>query len=102
VHGVVDEQCRRRGAGIVEMGVVRVAVAGVEGVGVAPPIARCSTRATRRTKTRDSNCCWMKVRWQVNTLNVSAGTLNPYLPKRTIAPAQMLDWLEEPDEADLA
>jgi len=38
----------------------------------------------------------------VDTLNVSAGTLNPYLPKRTIAPAQMLDWLEEPDEADLA
>jgi hypothetical protein len=38
----------------------------------------------------------------VDTLNVSAGTLDPYLPKRTIAPAQMLDWLVEPDEADLA
>ena len=38
----------------------------------------------------------------VGTLNVSAGTLNPHLPKRTIAPAQMLEWLEEPDEADLA
>jgi hypothetical protein len=34
--------------------------------------------------------------------NVSAGTLNPYLPKRTIASAHMLEWLEEPDEEDLA
>jgi hypothetical protein len=34
--------------------------------------------------------------------NVCAGTLNPHLPKRTIASAQMLEWLEEPDEADLA
>jgi hypothetical protein len=38
----------------------------------------------------------------VDTENVSAGTLNPHLPKRTIAPAQMLEWLEEPDDADLA
>ena len=38
----------------------------------------------------------------VDTPNVSAGTLNPHLPKRTIAPAQMLEWLEEPDEANLA
>jgi hypothetical protein len=36
------------------------------------------------------------------TQKVSAGTLNPYLPKRTIAPAQMLEWLQEPDEDDLA
>ena len=36
------------------------------------------------------------------TKNVSAGTLNPYLPKRTIASAKMLEWLEEPDEDDLA
>jgi hypothetical protein len=33
---------------------------------------------------------------------VSAGTLNPHVPKRTIASAQMLDWLDEPDEDDLA
>jgi acyl CoA:acetate/3-ketoacid CoA transferase len=32
----------------------------------APPIARCSTRATWRTKNRDSNRRWMKVRWQVS------------------------------------
>ena len=36
------------------------------------------------------------------TQKVSAGTLNPHVPKRTIASAQMLEWLEEPDEADLA
>jgi hypothetical protein len=38
----------------------------------------------------------------VDTPNVSAGTLNPHLPKRTIAATQMLEWLEEPGEADLA
>jgi hypothetical protein len=38
----------------------------------------------------------------VDTPNVSAGTLNPHLPKRTIAPAQLLEWLEEADDADLA
>ena len=37
----------------------------------------------------------------VYTLKVSAGTLNPHLPKRTIAATQMLDWLGEPDDADL-
>jgi len=34
----------------------------------------------------------------VETENVTAGTLNPHLPKRTIAATQMLEWLEEPDE----
>ncbi len=32
----------------------------------APPIARCSTCATRRTNPRDSNRHWMKIQWQVN------------------------------------
>ena len=31
-------------------------------------------------------------------LNVSAGTLNPHQPKRTIASAQMFDWLNEPND----
>jgi hypothetical protein len=31
----------------------------------------------------------------VDTPNVSAGTLNPHLPKRTIAAAQIFEWLEE-------
>jgi hypothetical protein len=30
--------------------------------------------------------------------NVSAGTLNPHQPKRTIASAQILDWLNEPND----
>jgi hypothetical protein len=34
----------------------------------------------------------------VDTPNVSAGTLNPVLPKRTIAATQMLEWLEEPGD----
>jgi hypothetical protein len=37
-----------------------------------------------------------------DTQHVTAGTLNPHLPKRTIASAQILGWLEETDEADLA
>jgi hypothetical protein len=36
------------------------------------------------------------------TQHVSAGTLNPHLPKRTIASAQMLEWLHESDEDNLA
>jgi hypothetical protein len=38
----------------------------------------------------------------VDTPKVTAGTLNPHLPKRTIAATLMLEWLEEPDTADLA
>ena len=33
----------------------------------------------------------------IDTPNVSAGTLNPHLPKRTIAQTLMLEWLDEPD-----
>jgi hypothetical protein len=36
------------------------------------------------------------------TQHVTAGTLNPHLPKRTISSVQMLEWLKEPDEDDLA
>jgi hypothetical protein len=31
-------------------------------------------------------------------LGVSAGTLNPHLPKRIIASVDLLDWLNEPDD----
>ena len=34
------------------------------------------------------------------TLNVSAGTLNPHLPKRVISAAQIELWLEEPSKTD--
>jgi hypothetical protein len=30
-----------------------------------------------------------------DTVNVSAGTLNPHLPKRIVAATQMVEWLEE-------
>jgi hypothetical protein len=36
------------------------------------------------------------------TQNVSAGTLNPHLPKRVIPSAQMIQWLEELTGADAA
>jgi hypothetical protein len=34
------------------------------------------------------------------TQNISAGTLNPHLPKRVISSAQVIQWLKERDEAD--
>jgi hypothetical protein len=34
----------------------------------------------------------------VDTPNVTAGTLNPHLPKRTIASKQIVQWLEQADE----
>ncbi len=34
----------------------------------------------------------------VDTPNVSAGTLNPHLPKRTIAARLMRYWIEQADE----
>jgi molybdopterin biosynthesis enzyme len=33
----------------------------------------------------------------VETSNVTAGTLNPHLPKRTVAPSQIFEWLEQAD-----
>jgi hypothetical protein len=36
----------------------------------------------------------------VDTPNVTAGTLNPHRPKRTVAEAQVLEWLQEADDPD--
>jgi hypothetical protein len=36
----------------------------------------------------------------VDTPKVTAGTLNPHLPKRTIAATQIVQWLEQADEPD--
>jgi hypothetical protein len=36
------------------------------------------------------------------TKNVSAGTLNPHLPKRVISSAQMMEWLGEPGDTHVA
>jgi hypothetical protein len=35
----------------------------------------------------------------IQTLKITAGTLNPYSPKRTVTPENMPDWIEEPDES---
>jgi hypothetical protein len=36
------------------------------------------------------------------TKNVSAGTLNPHLPKRVVSTAKIIEWLEEPSDTDAA
>src|SRR3984957_254318 len=51
-----------------------------------------------RTSERPRNFARAKL---VETPNVTAGTLNPHLPKRAIAPTLMLEWLDEPDAPDL-
>jgi hypothetical protein len=38
----------------------------------------------------------------IDTPNVTAGTLNPHLPKRTIAATQIVQWLEQADGPDAA
>ncbi len=66
-----------------------------------PPGKRAHARATETFPSEREAKKFARAKL-VDTPNVSAGTLNPHLPKRTIAPAQMLEWLEEPDDADLA
>jgi hypothetical protein len=36
----------------------------------------------------------------IDTPNVTAGTLNPHLPKRTVAATQIVRWLEQTDGPD--
>jgi hypothetical protein len=36
----------------------------------------------------------------IDTPNVTAGTLNPHLPKRTVAATQIVQWLEQANEPD--
>ena len=38
----------------------------------------------------------------IDTPNVTAGTLNPHLPKRTIASRRIVQWLEQTDEQDVS
>ncbi len=35
----------------------------------------------------------------VETLNITAGTLNPYQPRHAVTSMQVPDWVDEPDEA---
>ena len=36
----------------------------------------------------------------IDTPNVTAGTLNPHLPKRTVAATQIVQWREQANEPD--
>jgi hypothetical protein len=63
-------------------------------------LPRGSRALTRRTETfpnerEAKNFARAKL---VDTPNVTAGTLNPHLPKRTIAAKQILEWLGQADE----
>jgi len=64
-----------------------------------PPGRRVLVRATETfpNEGEAKNFARAKV---VDTPNVTAGTLNPHLPKRTIASRQILEWLERADEPE--
>jgi hypothetical protein len=63
------------------------------------PAKRAFSRATEtfRTELKAKEFAKQKL---AETKNVSAGTLNPHLPKRVISSAQMIRWLEEPTGTD--
>jgi hypothetical protein len=58
---------------------------------------RSQARATETFRNEQEAKAFAKTKL-AEGLNVSAGTLNPHLPKRTIASAQLFDWLNEPDD----
>jgi hypothetical protein len=59
-----------------------------------PSGMRPHTRATETFSNERDAKKFAKAKW-TETLNVSAGTINPHLPKRMVASTQMLKWLEE-------
>jgi hypothetical protein len=59
-----------------------------------PPGKRTSARATETFRNERGAKKFARAKL-VDTPNVTAGTLNPHLPKRTIAATQILEWLEE-------
>jgi hypothetical protein len=65
------------------------------------PAKRAFTRATEtfRSELEAKEFAKQKL---ADTQNVSAGTLNPHLPKRVISSAQMSQWLDEPAGTDAA
>jgi hypothetical protein len=65
------------------------------------PGKRCHSRATE-TFANEADAKQFAKAKLVDTKNVSAGTLNPRLPKRAIAAAQILEWLQETDESERA
>jgi hypothetical protein len=57
---------------------------------------RAHARVTKTFRNEQEAKAFVKTKL-AEGLNVGAGTLNPHQPKRTIASAQMLEWLNEPD-----
>ena len=55
-------------------------------------------RATRRFVTEDDAKNFARERL-TDARNVSAGTLNPQVPKQVISSAHLFDWIKEPTEA---
>jgi hypothetical protein len=66
-----------------------------------PPRKRLFARATEtfRSELEAKEFARQKL---ADTQNITAGTLNPHLPKRVIPPAQLIEWLEEPHNTDQA
>ena len=62
-----------------------------------PPGQRVFVRKTETFRSEQNAKAFAKAKL-TDGLNIVAGTLNPHQPKRTIALAQMLDWLNEPDD----
>jgi hypothetical protein len=55
-------------------------------------VTRLRLAETFLTEREAKRCAEAKIR---NASDVSAGTLDPHLPKRTIAPAEIAEWLRE-------
>ena len=62
-----------------------------------PPGKRAQVRATETFPNEREAKKFARTK-MVDTPNVTAGTLNPHLPKRTIAARQILEWLEQADD----
>jgi hypothetical protein len=65
------------------------------------PAKRAFSRSTKtfRSELKAKEFAKQKL---TETQKISAGTLNPHLPKRVISSAQMIQWLEEPSGTDAA
>jgi hypothetical protein len=65
------------------------------------PAKRAFSRSTKKFRSELKAKEFAKQKL-TETQDVSAGTLNPHLPKRVISSAQMIQWLEEPTGTDAA
>jgi hypothetical protein len=59
-------------------------------------LTRTQTRSTEVFQTEQEAKAFARVK-VAEDLIVNAGTLNPHVPKRTIASMQILGWLNEPE-----